>query len=53
VTGEPWTTIVSIGNFEYTGYLVVGAFILTWALAIVVWRFGRIEERWTGQASAD
>jgi high-affinity nickel-transport protein len=53
LTGEPWTTIVSIGNFEYTGYLVVGAFILTWALAIVVWRFGRIEERWTEQGSTD
>jgi high-affinity nickel-transport protein len=21
-------------------------FVLTWAIAVAVWRFGRIEERW-------
>ena len=28
------------------GYLVVGVFVVTWALALAVWRYGRIEERW-------
>ena len=28
------------------GYLVAGLFALTWALAVAVWRLGRIEQRW-------
>jgi high-affinity nickel-transport protein len=33
-------------DLNLVGYLVVGLFALTWALALAVWRFGRIEERW-------
>jgi nickel/cobalt transporter (NiCoT) family protein len=33
-------------NLNLVGYLVVGLFVLTWALALAVWRYGRIEERW-------
>jgi high-affinity nickel-transport protein len=29
------------------GYLIVGLFVATWAIALAIWRFGRIEERWT------
>ena len=29
------------------GYIVVGAFVVTWALAYTVWRTRRIEERWS------
>jgi nickel/cobalt transporter (NiCoT) family protein len=38
-----------IGDIDLSllGYLVVGLFVLTWALALAVWRFGRIEERWS------
>ena len=34
-------------DLNLVGYLVVGLFVLTWALALAVWRFGRIEERWS------
>ena len=34
-------------NLNLVGYLVVGLFVLTWALALGVWRYGRIEERWS------
>jgi high-affinity nickel-transport protein len=33
-------------DLDVVGYLVVGLFALTWALALAVWRYGRIEERW-------
>jgi high-affinity nickel-transport protein len=33
-------------DLNVVGYLVVGLFVLTWALALGVWRYGRIEERW-------
>jgi high-affinity nickel-transport protein len=29
------------------GYLAVGLFVVTWAVAVAVWRFGRIEEKWS------
>jgi nickel/cobalt transporter (NiCoT) family protein len=53
LTGQPWSTIDRVGNFEYTGYLVVAAFALTWGIALAIWKLGRIEERWTREASAD
>jgi high-affinity nickel-transport protein len=34
-------------NLNLLGYLVVGLFVATWALALAVWRFGRIEQRWS------
>ena len=33
-------------DLNVVGYLVVGLFVLTWAIALGVWRYGRIEERW-------
>ena len=33
-------------DLNLVGYMVVGLFVLTWALALAVWRFGRIEQRW-------
>jgi high-affinity nickel-transport protein len=28
------------------GFVIVGLFVVTWALALMVWRYGHIEERW-------
>jgi high-affinity nickel-transport protein len=36
-------------NLDHAGYAIVGLFVLTWAVALGVWRFGRIEERWSQQ----
>jgi high-affinity nickel-transport protein len=33
-------------NLSSVGYWIVGMFIATWAVALAVWRFGRIEQRW-------
>jgi len=43
--GGLWDVVGSI-DLNLVGYLVVGLFVLTWALALAVWRFGRIEQRW-------
>ena len=29
------------------GIVILGVFIGTWVVALAVWRFGHIEERWT------
>jgi high-affinity nickel-transport protein len=36
-------------NFDLNqaGFVIVGPFILTWAIALSVWRFGHIEEKWS------
>jgi high-affinity nickel-transport protein len=32
--------------------LAVGLFVVTWAVALAIWRFARIEERWALPRSA-
>jgi high-affinity nickel-transport protein len=39
-----WVGAVDLNTI---GYLVVGLFIATWALAFAIWHFGHIEERWS------
>ena len=34
-------------DLNLVGFLVVGMFVITWAVALLVWRYGRIEEKWT------
>jgi high-affinity nickel-transport protein len=46
LTGGFWNLVGGVGDFRYSGYLVVGLFVLTWAVSVGVWKFGRIEERW-------
>jgi high-affinity nickel-transport protein len=46
LNGGFWTWIAGL-DLNYVGYGVVGLFILTWAVALAVWKFGRIEQRWS------
>ena len=46
LTGQPWDFVSSI-DLNYVGYAIVGAFALTWAIALAVWHWGRIEEKWS------
>lgn len=34
-------------NLDYAGYAIVGLFVVSWLVAISVWYFGKIEERWS------
>jgi high-affinity nickel-transport protein len=40
---------VSNLDLNIVGYFIVGLFVVTWAIALAVWRIGRIEERWTAR----
>jgi len=46
LTGGVWDVVTGI-DLNTIGYGVVALFVLTWALAAGVWRYGRIEERWS------
>ena len=45
-TGGIWDLISGL-DLNIVGFVIVGMFVLTWVAALLVWRFGRIEERWT------
>lgn len=45
ITTGPIAAIAAI-PLDYAGYGIVGLFFGAWAVALAVWRFGRIEERW-------
>jgi nickel/cobalt transporter (NiCoT) family protein len=44
--GGLWKVLGTVGDFQYTGYIVAGVFVTTWAVSWLIWRYGRIEERW-------
>nr|WP_211283702.1 HoxN/HupN/NixA family nickel/cobalt transporter [Streptomyces antibioticus] len=44
--GPFWTWIAGL-DLNTLGFAVVGLFVLTWIVALVVWKAGRIEEKWT------
>ena len=50
-TSGPLAAVADL-DLEHVGYVIVGLFVATWLLALGVWRFGRIEERWTAGVSA-
>ena len=45
-TGRFWDDVSGI-DLNVLGFVIVGLFVATWIVSLVVWRFGRIEERWT------
>jgi nickel/cobalt transporter (NiCoT) family protein len=46
--GPFWNWVENI-DINELGFIVVGVFVATWAIALAVWHFGRIEERWSAQ----
>jgi nickel/cobalt transporter (NiCoT) family protein len=48
-TGGFWSMLGGI-DLNAVGFLIVGLFVVTWAGALLIWRYGRIEEKWTVQA---
>ena len=44
-----WVASLDLG---FVGFAVVGLFVVTWGIALAVWRFGRIEQRWAAPEEA-
>jgi high-affinity nickel-transport protein len=34
-------------DLNHVGYAIVGLFVATWLIALAIWKFGRIEEKWS------
>ncbi|OBK96267.1 nickel transporter [Mycobacterium asiaticum] len=50
--GPFWDWLAGL-DLNTIGFVVVGMFVAAWALALLVWRYGRIEEKWTSAAAAE
>lgn len=44
-----WIAGLDLGN---AGYAIVGLFVVAWLVALAVWRWGRIEEKWSQSPSS-
>jgi high-affinity nickel-transport protein len=51
LTGGFWSFM---GNFDLNkaGFVIVGIFVLTWAVALSIWHFGHIEQKWEAAIDA-
>jgi high-affinity nickel-transport protein len=46
IVSGPLAAIGSL-DLQFVGFMIVGSFAAAWAIALAVWHFGQIEERWT------
>jgi high-affinity nickel-transport protein len=46
VTG--WISGLDLDN---VGYVIVGLFVVVWAVALAYWRLARVEERWSARTA--
>ncbi|MEC3980384.1 HoxN/HupN/NixA family nickel/cobalt transporter [Amycolatopsis sp. H20-H5] len=51
ITTGPLAAIADV-DLDYVGFVIVGLFVVTWLAALAVWRFGRIEEKWSAHLTA-
>jgi high-affinity nickel-transport protein len=38
-------------NINTAGFVIVAVFVVTWAVALAIWRFGKIEQKWELEAA--
>ena len=50
LSGGIWGFLQSF-NINRAGFIIVGIFVMTWVVALLVWRLGNIESKWELQAA--
>ena len=48
LSGGVWDVVSGI-DLNFVGYAIAGVFVATWVIAVAVWHFGRIEQRWSAR----
>jgi high-affinity nickel-transport protein len=46
LSGSFWNCSETV-DLDFLGFVIIAMFIATWMIAFLVWRLGRIEERWS------
>lgn len=49
--GGAWDWVRGL-NFSTLGYVIVGLFVVTWLVAVAIWRWRHIEQRWGTRKAA-
>ncbi|MGV0813811.1 HoxN/HupN/NixA family nickel/cobalt transporter [Mycolicibacterium boenickei] len=49
ITSGP-LALIGAADLEFAGFVIVGIFVVSWVVALGIWRFGRIEQRWSTQS---
>jgi high-affinity nickel-transport protein len=49
LSGGFWSFLAGF-DINKAGFVIVGVFVVTWAVALAVWHFGRIEQKWDNAA---
>ena len=51
LTGGFWDYALDF-DLNSAGYFIVGAFAVVWTIALLLWKYGKVEERWHNKAHA-
>ncbi len=46
LSGQPWDFVSGL-DLNFVGYAIAGVFVVTWGLALAIWHFGHVEEKWS------
>jgi high-affinity nickel-transport protein len=52
LSGGFWDWLNAL-DFETLGYVIVGLFVLMWAMSVSIWKLSRIEDRWAAMMAED
>ena len=50
--GTFWDTVATF-NINVAGFCIAALFVLVWASALIYWRLGQVEARWSANVAAD
>jgi high-affinity nickel-transport protein len=50
LSGGIWDLTANF-NINRAGFFIVGVFVITWVVALGIWRFGHVEARWEASAA--
>ena len=51
LSGSGWAWVANF-NINTAGFVIVGVFAATWAVALAIWHFGHIEQKWDNAVEA-
>jgi high-affinity nickel-transport protein len=51
LSGPFWGWIAAV-DLNTIGFVIVAIFIMTWTVALAIWHFGRVEEKWSANVKA-
>jgi high-affinity nickel-transport protein len=52
LNGSAWAFFENF-NINTAGFVIVGVFVLTWAAALAVWHFGKLEQKWDAREAQE